>query len=141
MAGKKNNASVLRRVEEIKDKIVSCMETIRECEEELMSLRRTDLWDSVFNTRETLWLNLQRVQSGRRLYEYSLGKYGEDPCFAIAALLERQLPRLESGLRMRGCSILVQEKCGQFCMTGYVDGSIAEKIRVYGQPEPPGSSK
>lgn len=141
MARKESKAAIVSRVEELQARIVSCMETIRECEEELISLRKIDLWDSGFNTRESLWLNLQRVQSGRGSYAYSLGKYGEDPCFAIAALLERQLPKPESGLRMQGCSILVREKCGQFCMTGQVDESIAERIRVYGQPEPLGSSK
>ena len=141
MERKESKASIVRRVEELHDRIVSCMETIRGCEKELMALRKIDLWDSGFNTRESLWLNLQRVQSGRGSYAYSLGKYGEDPCFAIAALLEQQLPKLQSGLRMQGCSILVREKCGQFCMTGCVDESIAEKIRVYGQPESLDSSK
>ena len=131
MERKVSKAAIVRREIELQDRIVSCMETIRDCEKELMSLRRTDLWDSGFNTRESLWLDLQRVQRGHVSYEYYLGKYGEDPCFAIAALLEKQLPTLQSGLRMQGCSILVQDRCGRFCITGQVDESIAEQIRVY----------
>lgn len=134
MERKESKAAIVRREIELQDRIVSCMETIRKCEQELMSLRKTDLWDSGFNTRESLWLDLQRVQSGHGSYEYYLGKYGEDPCFATAALLEKQLPTLQSGLRLQGCSILAQDRCAEFCITGCVDESIAEAIRVYGQP-------
>ena len=118
MARKESKAAIVRREIELQDRIVSCMETIRKCEQELMSLRKTDLWDSGFNTRESLWLDLQRVQSGHGSYEYYLGKYGEDPCFATAALLEKQLPTLQSGLRMLGSSILAQDRCAEFCITG-----------------------
>lgn len=129
------------RLCELEEKIMECVSTILDCETEIKQLRKTDLWDSGFNTRESLWLDLQRVQSGRGSYEYYLGKYGEDPCFAIAALLEKQLPTLQSGLRMQGCSILAQDRCAEFCITGCVDESIAEAIRVYGHPEPLGSNK
>lgn len=141
MGIKKSKKANMVRMAELHDKIDACVNTIYECEDELMKLRTMDSYDSGFNTRETLWLDLRRVQSGRGSYGHSLGKYGEDPCFAIAALLEQQLPTLQSGLRMQGCSILVQDRCGRFCMTGCVDGSIAEKICVYGQPALPGSDK
>ena len=110
MKRKENKTAIVNREAELHDRIVSCFETILECEKELRALCKIDLWDSGFNTRESLWLDLQRVQSGRGSYEYYLGKYGEDPCFAIAALLEKQLPKLQSGLLMQGCSILAQDR-------------------------------
>lgn len=119
------------RTWELQEKIMECFQTILKCEDELKEIRHDDLYDSGFNTIETLWKNFERVQNGQGLVSESLGKYAEDPCFAIAALLEKQLPTLQSGLRMQGCSILVQDRCGRFCITGQVDESIAEQIRVY----------
>ena len=130
----KNIWAIMDRKVELQEKIESCRQTIVECEKELKELRTIDVWDSGFNTKESLWLDLQRVQSGRESYEYYLGKYGEDPCFATAALLEKLLPKLQSGIRLLGCSILAQDKCAEFCITGCVDESIAEAIRVYGLP-------
>lgn len=141
MATKKSKKTIAECMGGLREKIEACMNTIYECEDELKKLRTMDSYDSGFNDRESLWLDLQRVQNGLGSYGHSLGKYAEDPCFAIAALLEQQLPTLQSGLRMRGCSILVQDKSGRFCMTGYVDENIAEKICVYGQPALPDSDK
>lgn len=123
------------RLWELEEKIMECVSTILDCEKEIKQLRTDDLYDSGFNTIETLWKDFERVQNGQGLVSESLGKYAKDPCFAIAALLEKQLPTLQSGLRMQGCSILVQDRCGRFCITGQVDESIAEQIRVYGSPD------
>lgn len=116
---------------ELQEKIMESFITILECESEIKRLRHDDLYDSCFKGKETLWKDFERVQNGVGLVSGSLGRYGEDPCFAIAALLETQLPRLQSGLRMRGCSILVEDKSGRFCITGQVDESIAGQIRGY----------
>ena len=125
------------RTWELQEKIMECFSTIFDCEAEMKQLCHDDLWDSGFNTRETLWKDFERVQNGQGLVSGSLGRYGEDPCFAIAALLGTQLPTLQSGLRMQGCSILARDKSGRFCITGQVDESIAEQIRVYGSPDAP----
>ena len=43
---------------ELQEKIMECFQTILRCEEELKEIQHDDLYDSGFNTRETLWKTL-----------------------------------------------------------------------------------
>lgn len=122
------------RTDELYRKILLCMEEIAKCEDELVSMGMDDIdsFDGEFN--EMLWRNFRRVQSGRSDLQRNLGRYGEDSCHAVAALLERELlSRPLSGLLLRGCTIRTRDKSALWCISGELDERTSEQIRVWSQ--------
>lgn len=114
----------------LQKRIFNCIEEIRACEDELAALGCAELSaESDEMLTETLWTNFRLVQTSQRSYHDSLDKFGEDPCFAIAALLEEKLGNIpQYQLLLRGCSIQTGDKSGRFCITGDVAESTAYRI-------------
>ena len=121
----------LTRATELQSEIVSHVNAIRKCEEEIMKIRRDVINDYNPGVSETLWIDLRRVQNGQMSYSRSRGKFDEDSCCAIASLLEEQLrPRQLSGLIMLGCTIQTEDNHGRFYISGDVSSKFSSQIRV-----------
>lgn len=120
--------------EALYQKILNCMEVIANCENELVGMGMDDINDCDGMATETLWRNFRRVQNGRSDLLRNLGRYGEDPCHAVAALLERELlSRPLSGLLLRGCTIRTRDKSALWCISGELDERTSGQIRVWSQ--------
>lgn len=124
------------RAHELQDKIMECVEEIIRCEDELVSLGIDDMFSRVEDDTDFFWRNFRWIQNGRTTLAGNLGRYSEISCHAVAALLEQtMLPKPQQGLLMRGCSTLLQGNHVRFCISGEVDESIYEQIRVCPQLE------
>ena len=133
MATKKNRQDARKLIKVHCAIIEECLRIISNSEDELIKLQLLDRWKGGVSNVSFLWKNLQAAQNVPEPGSGIPDRSGEDPCFVIEDLLLKQLPRLQSGLRMQGCSILVQDKTGRFCITGSVDESTFERIRESGQ--------
>jgi hypothetical protein len=119
------------RAEVLQARIVSCMEAIRLCEDELVGLGVYEFGGDAPDSTETLWRNFRHVQNGHSDLQRNFGRYEEESCHAVAALLERELlPRPQSGLLLRGCSIQTRDKSALWCISGELDERTREQIRV-----------
>lgn len=122
------------RTDELYHRILRCMEEIAKCEDELASMGMDDIDSYDGDLTQILWRNFRRVQIGRSDLQRNLGRYGEDPCHAVAALLERELLSTPlSGLLLRGCTIRTRDKSALWCISGELDERTSEQIRVLSQ--------
>ena len=129
-----NRKEKTARTEELYRKILRCMEVIAKCEDELAVMGMDDINACDGMTTETLWRNFRRVQSGRSDLQRNLRRYGEDPCHAVAALLERELLSIPlSGLLLRECTIGTRDKSALWCISGELDERTSGQIRVWSQ--------
>nr|DAV88659.1 MAG TPA: hypothetical protein [Caudoviricetes sp.] len=117
------------RAQVLQEKISKCVERMIKYENEMASLGFSDVFSEDANHTQSLFQNLRWIQNGRITHSGNLGRYAESPCSAVVALLERtMLPKRQSGLQMRGCTILIQDNHVRFCISGEVDESIVEQI-------------
>lgn len=122
------------RSEMLYQKIQHCVATIAKCEDELVSMGIDDIDSFDEETTETLWRNFRRVQNGCSDLRQNLGRYGEEPCHAVAALLEHELLSTPlSGLLLRGCTIRTRDKSVLWCISGELDERTSGQIRVWHQ--------
>lgn len=122
------------RSERLYQEIQRCVATIARCEDELVRMGMDDIDSCDGEATETLWRNFRRVQNGRSDLRRNFGRYGEEPCHAVAALLEHELLSTPlSRLLLRGCTIRTQDKSVLWCISGELDERTSGQIRVWHQ--------
>lgn len=114
----------MMRAMELQARIFECVKEIRKCEDEIVLLGSDDIINSS-EIKETLWSNLHLFQIGRK-HRFAIPcRFDENPSFAVLSLLEERLRTTHLlGLQMRGCSIRIQDKNVDFCISGDVDAEI-----------------
>jgi hypothetical protein len=107
-----------QKADELASRIMDAARQIEELENELFTLRLTDIYNEEDENHCSLWSRLGLLQTHALSHPQDLNRPAEDPCFASLALLEKILENTpQSVLQMRGCQIRLQDKTVSMCIS------------------------
>lgn len=107
-----------QKADELARRIEDAARQIEKLENELFTLRLTDIYNEEDENHCSLWSYLGLLQTHALSHPQDLNRPGEDPCFASLALLEKILGTIpQSVLQMRGCQIRLQDRNVEMCVS------------------------